>query len=630
MDKGNKIARIYAVVAVAMVVFQLLNTQTFIFGVMAEQNVHLMFSLVVVALALWTKNPRRWLLYLIIIGLVCVAGLYMQFQIDPLQERMGFPTATDVFFGVILISLVIVVSIWSMGWMLPVTVMLAIIYAFFAYLLPPPFTSMQLSLAKWVGRFSMLQGIYGPFLGMSTSYLFLFIVFGNVLQVCGATRFFEELARLIGSIIRGGPAMAAVVGSCLMGMVTGSVGANISTVGSFTIPLMKKVGYTPEQAGGIEAAGSTGGQIMPPVMGAAAFLMAGVLGVPYVTIMISGFIPALLYYLNLGLYIFFQAGRLNIALPTQNKEKVNWAKMFYTAPFFILPLAILIIGLIMGYSPGMVVFWTIVILVATSFMQKKKTRPTLSALVKGFTDGAYAATQVAVVIAIIGIMVTVITATGLGITLPGTISDLSGNNLVLTLFLIMVVALILGTALPTAAVYILMAITTAPVLVRMGVDPLVSHFFVFYYGCLSWITPPLAVGSMIGSKIAGGSPIKTDLESMKAGFAGFIVPFLFVFAPWLLLVGKTPVWVGLCQIVASFALMIGFQATFVGFYLTKTSLIDRGFLSAVAVLALLFIVQLQWWLFGLMFAALMIVTLIQASKRHQLVGSELDARGRFL
>lgn len=616
MNKGIKIAPVTGVVAVAMVVFQLLSTQAFIFGIMAQQNVHLMFSLLVVVLALWTKNPRRWLLYLVIIGLVFTAGLYIQFQVDPLQERMGFPTTADVVFGVILISIVTVVSVWSMGWMLPITVILSIIYAFSAYLLPPPFNAMQLSFAKWVGKLSMLQGIYGPFLSMSTSYLFLFIVFGNVLQVCGATRFFEELSRLIGNIIRGGPAMAAVVGSCLMGMVTGSVSANISTVGSFTIPLMKKVGYTPEQAGGIEAAGSTGGQIMPPVMGAAAFLMAGVLGVPYVTIMISAFIPALLYYFNLGLYIFFQAGRLNIALPGQYKEKVNWAKMLYTAPFFIIPLAILIIGLIMGYSPGMVVFWTIVILVATSFMQKKKTRPTLSALVKGFTNGAYAAAQVAVVIATIGIMVTVISATGLGITLPAAISDLSRDNLVLTLFLVMGASLILGTALPTAAVYILVAITTAPVLVKMGLDPLVAHFFVFYYGCLSWITPPLAVGSMIGSKIAGGSPIRTDLESMKAGFAGFIVPFLFVFAPWLLLVGKVSVWVGFCQIVASFALLAGLQATVVGFYLTKTSLIDRVFLLAVAVLAMLFMVHLQWWFFGLMLAALMIVTLIQANKRH--------------
>ena len=604
---------IILIVSVAMVIYQLISTQVLVLSTFAHQNVHLMLALVVVILGIWAKNPRRRPLYLAMIVLVLAAGLYILWQIDPLQDRMGFPIMADVVFGVILLTVVIVATVWSFGWSLPIVCFIFIAYAFTAYMLPAPFNAVHLTVSKWIGKFTMLQGIYGSFLDMSASYLFLFIVFGSFLQACGATRFFDELGKLIGSRVRGGPAIAAVVSSLLMGMVTGSVTANITTVGSYTIPTMKKIGYKPYQAAAIEAVGSTGGQIMPPVMGAAAFIMAGILGVPYWVIMKSAFIPALLYYLSLGLYIYFQAGRLGIAPAGKTAEQVNWGVMLRTTPLFIIPLLTLISGLGLGYSPGKVVFWAIFILIAISFMQKE-TRPSISAILRAFTEGAYSASQVAVVIAAIGIIVAAVNGTGLGIKLPDIISVVSGGSLLLTLFMVMIVSMILGMGLPTSAVYLLVAMTAAPAMIKMGLDPLVAHFFVFYFGCISAITPPVAIGSLVAAQLAGAPYWQTGIEAVKAGFAGFIVPFLFVYAPWLLLVGKTSIVHGLAQILVTIIIFVSIQALMSGFLLKPVSTGEKVTLLAGALLGMMFLILGFPWLFWLTVLVIALVTVFQIKK----------------
>jgi TRAP transporter 4TM/12TM fusion protein len=558
---GRLLKWVIATVAIAMVLYHAFSTQYLLVGAEGHMNIHLSFALVLVFLSGINPARRSWWLLPILAILSVLATAYIHVFMDDLQERIGFPTTADIVIGIILVVVALEATRRSFGPVLPVIAILFIIYAFLGSLLPGPLQAYQFDPKKLLSKLTMLSGIYGVVLGVSANYIFLFIIFGSLLQISGATRFFIEVGSLFGRRFRGGPALAAVTCSSLVGMVTGSPAANVATIGPFTIPLMKKVGYSPTQAAAIEAVASTGGQIMPPVMGAAAFVMSGITGIPYIRICIAAFIPAILYYFSIAAYAQLQALKQNI---TVSVEKVRLRTLLFSAPLFVLPLATLIILLIRGKSPAYVIFWAIVILVVLALL-RRESRPSFSRLIEGLTDGAIQGARIGVVCGMLGLIVAPITLTGLGIKLPAVIEALSHGNLGVLLLITMVVSIILGTGLPTTPTYVLVAILTAPVLTKMGISQLQSHFFAFYFAVLSAVTPPEAMAALISSNIAGASFMKTGWESFKVALGSFMVPFLTVWAPILLFMPEPPL-IAALKLSATVLIFLLLQIIICGYY----------------------------------------------------------------
>jgi TRAP transporter 4TM/12TM fusion protein len=385
-----------------------------------------------------------------------------------------------------------------------------------------------------------------------------------MLTTFGATDFFIEFGKIIGSKFRSGPAMTAVVSSALVGMLSGSAVANVGMVGVFTIPLMKKMGYRPEMAGAIEAAASSGGQIMPPVMGAAAFLMAEMIGVPYIYVCAMAAIPAILYYFTVGTYVALQAGKLNV---NPVVEKADTRKLLTRAPLFIVPLILLTVLLIDNRSPMFAIFWTIVAIIILGCI-RKDTRPSWSKFVKGVSEGAIGGAQIGVSSACIGIVVATMTMTGLAFKLAGIVEAISGGSLLVALIITMIVSLILGCGVPTIAAYMIVAIGVCPALVKLGADLYAAHFFNFFFAIFSAVTPPVAMASLVASAIAGSPYIKTAVESCKVAVAGFLLPYLIIFCPSLILQFSNPLDAAM-QIAATTLLCFVFSILLLRYYFSR-------------------------------------------------------------
>jgi len=548
-----------------MVLYQFISTQHILLGSYQHQNAHLFFALTLVFLSTLKKGAvfRPFMLILILASIVCTG--YVHFYFEELLNRRMFNNLPDLIIGVILVIVVLEATRESFGLVLPILCMFFIAYGFFGHYLPGTFRTMDLPTGKLIASLGIgFKGIYGKILSVSANVIFLFVVFGGVLQASKATSFFKEFGKLAGKRVRGGPALSAVVTSSLIGSVTGSVGANIVTSGSFTIPLMKKTGYSPEQAGAIEAAASSGGQIMPPLMGAAAFLMADMLNIPYLRIAAAAIIPALLYYFSLGVYTVLQANKA--ALP-RSKQKIDSKEMIQTALLFFIPLVVLVVFLTQNYSPQTCVFWASISLILASFV-RVRTRSSLREWLRGFIKGAVAGSQIGVVCACMGIIVSTLVFTGMGIKIPAAIEIWSHGSLLMSLLICMVISIFLGMGVSTVTIYLLVAMVAAPALIRMGLDPLQAHFFVFFYACFSFITPPVALGALIASGLAGGRYLSTALESSKAGLAGFALPFLIIANPILILQPQAPS-TALTGLVSSVLILALLEGLVVGFWIKK-------------------------------------------------------------
>lgn len=575
------------IVAIAMVLYHLSSGYVLLLSPIEHQNVHLVFALALVFLSDLVKSRRLWPLTLVFLLLSVASTGYVGLFFDELQWKVGdpVPSADVILVGGVLIILVIEGCRRSVGLVLFVAALIFLAYGFLGHYVPGYLHTFRSSPQEIISRLGIgsmgSMGIYSDFLSVSVNSIFLFIVFGSLLQVSGATRFFMQLAMLAGRRLAGGPAITAVISSALVGMVTGSVAANIATTGSFTIPMMKKTGYRPEQAGAIEATASTGGQIMPPIMGAAAFVMANFLGVPYAEVMKMAVIPAILYFFSAGLYAQFQAKKLRFAPLV---EEVDTREMLLAAPLFIAPLTLMVVLLIQHYSLTYTMSLSVVLLLALSFV-RKATRPNLRQLVNGFTQGARGGAEIGVICACLSVVTGVLEWKGLGLKLPMTVEMLSGGNLTLALVLAMIVSIILGMGIPTLGVYVLTAVAAAPALIRMGVTAAQAHFFAFYFGVLSFVTPPVAVGAVVAAKLAGAPYIKTAIEACKVAVGGFVVPFLIIWFPWLILKpepGGTVLWNAVAMI-ACFTVIIALQAVICNYYLASLRSWERLLFSAISV-----------------------------------------------
>ncbi len=558
---------IATIVCVFGVVFQLYNAG---FGAMTEIQLRAFHWMYIgfLGFLLYGVNPSRHTekipLYDIVFALM-TAGccIYLFFSWDRIARNFGFITTTDTIVGIILVLLVLELTRRAIGMPLVMISLLFLAYAFLGGHLSGIFASKNFTLNQVVRTlFASTDGIFGMPIGVSASYVILFILFGSFLQESGGGELFTDVAFGLVGRFRGGPPKASVVSSCLFGMISGAAVANVVTTGTFTIPLMKKGGYKPRFAAAVEAVASCGGQFMPPIMGAAAFMIATNCDVPYGTVAISAIIPALLYYFYL--YICLDAEAKKDGLKGLEPAELPSIKAaLKKRGHMLIPLVVLIYLLVNGYSPGKSVFWSIVLLIVTAAL-RKETRMGWRQIVHAITNGVYSAAAVAIACACAGIISGVISLTGLGLRFSSILIQLSGGHLLVMLLLTMLASIIMGMGLPTSAAYVILAVLTSPALIQLGVTPLAAHFFIFFFACISTITPPVALSAYAGAGIAGSDPMKTGWTAFMLGLAGYIVPFLVVYKPSILLIG-TPFLPSFIDVTFSVVAVISMTFTVSGF-----------------------------------------------------------------
>lgn len=575
------LAKIVAGIAIAMSLFHLYTAGFGVFEAIKQRSIHLTFVLILVFLLYPAsrKSPKNsvtpWDLCLVALSLY--AGIYLMTEYDALANRGGVTTPMDIYTGGLLCLLVLEAARRATGKELPIMALLFIAYALFGDYIPGQFGHRGYSLERIIDHMYLTtEGIFGVALGVSATYIFLFILFGAFMAETGMARFFNSLAMSLAGGSPGGPAKVAIFASGLLGMINGSAVANVATIGAFTIPLMKSVGYRAHFAGAVEAVASTGGQIMPPVMGAAAFVMAEFLGMSYSKIMLAAILPAFLYYLACWSMIHLEAVKLGLSgLP---KEQLpNLKVVIKSSGHLLLPIAAIVGLLLYGLTPLYAAFFTIFITIAISYV-KKETRMSFKGIIKALEAGARGSLGVAMACAVVGFVVGVSSLTSLGLTFGANIIAFSHNDVLLTLILTMITALILGMGLPTTACYIVAATIAAPALIKLGVPPLVAHFFVFYFACLSNLTPPVCLAAFTAAGIAGASPYRVGWTSTRLGVAGFLVPFLAAYSPMLLLEGTFSTFEFIEACITASIGVVALSAALENWLLRECTLIERAVL----------------------------------------------------
>lgn len=472
--------------------------------------------------------------------LAIVVNGYVLVFMDDIIARFALPSTPDLVMGVIAIILVLEMTRRVVGLPMVLIAIAFLLYAYFGNYMPGILAHKGYSVSRIIDHLYLyMEGIYGVPLGVSASFVILFIIFGSFLNATKTGDFFIGVANSLAGRARGGPAKIAILASALFGTVSGSSVANVSATGSYTIPLMKKTGYKPHFAGAVEAVASSGGQIMPPIMGAAAFIMSEMTGIPYITICLAALLPAILYFATLQISVHLEA--VKTGLRGLSKEEVpSLRQVFIDGGHLIVPLLVLIYLLaVMRMSPMYAAFWSIVASVVVSSL-RKGTRMTPKSFFKALEMGAKGALIVVAACATAGIIIGVVTLTGLGLRFTGIILEFGAGSVILTLILTMIACYILGMGVPTTAAYIIAAVLAAPALLSLGVPLLAAHLFVFYSALLADITPPVAVASYAAAGIAGADPMRTAFTSVRIGWMKFFIPFYFVYIPALLIVGYNP------------------------------------------------------------------------------------------
>jgi TRAP transporter 4TM/12TM fusion protein len=509
---------------------------------------------------------------LLFVVITLVSTVYVFHSFETYSDRVGLPPTTlDMVLGSITILFTLEVARRTQGWPFPIITMGFLLYAYLGPYIPEPFDHAGLNITRMVSAFYLtLEGTYGFITGVSANFIIIFIVLASVIRNSAAVHFIMDIAMSIIGTVRGGPAKMAVMGSSLMGMLTGSSIANVAGIGSFTIPLMKRTGYRPEFAAGVESTSGMGAQIMPPVMGGSVFIMMEILGVPYWTICLAAFPIAFLYYIGLFIAVDYEAVRRElVGLPRE--QLPNFLKTMKTGWFLMLPIVVLIYMLIQGVTPQRSGFWAIVIAIVAGAIYKSD-RLNWKKVLKAFEIGAKDALVVVGMVGAASIIQGIVAVTGMGLQLSNILIDLSGGNLFFLLALTAVSSIILGTGLPVIVCYTLLAMLVAPALIKMGVNPLAAHLFIFYYGVLEAITPPVAPDCFVAAGIAQADPLKTAVEAMLIGMPIYLIPFFFVFNPIFLLQASSPLlefaWVFFTGVLGVYALASGLQ----GYMLFKTRL----------------------------------------------------------
>ena len=536
--------KIVAAIAITFSVFQL---YTAIFGVLDAQlqrAIHLGFGLALAYLLYpfrraWTRDHYFHPIDIVFAVLGAATPAYLVIQYRELITRAGTVSPVDTVVGGLGILLVIEATRRVVGLPMVTVVLVFIAYAFLGPYMPGVLAHRGLTPEQLIGHlYFTTEGIFGIPLGVSSTFIFLFILFGAYLESTGLGKFFIDLANAVAGWASGGPAKVAVLSSGLMGTVSGSSVANVVGTGSLTIPMMKKLGYNANFAGAVEAAASTGGQLMPPVMGAAAFLMAEFVGVPYIDVVKAAAIPALLYFTGVWLGVHFEAKRKKLkGIP--RAELPNPLTLLKERGHLAIPLVVIVYLLVAGYTPMRAALVAIFLSILCA-MLRKSTRMKPIEIVYGLERGAKGVLGVLVACASAGIIIGVVTKTGVGLRLASGLIDLAGGMLLPAMFFTMITAIVLGMGVPTTANYVITSTIAAPALEQMGVPVLAAHMFVFYFGIIADVTPPVALAAYAGAGISGGNALKTGVHASKLAIAAFIIPYVFVLSPVLLMVDATP------------------------------------------------------------------------------------------
>ena len=536
--------KVIAAIAISFSIFQLYTATFGVLDAQLQRAVHLGFGLALAYLLYpfrraWTRDNFFHPIDMVFAVLGAAAPAYIVIQYRELVTRAGTVTTPDVIAGGLGILLVIEAARRVVGIPMVTVVLFFLAYAFLGPYMPGVLAHRGLSVEQLVSHlYFTTEGIFGIPLGVSSTFIFLFILFGAYLESTGLGKFFIDLANAVAGWASGGPAKVAVLSSGLMGTVSGSSVANVVGTGSLTIPMMKKLGYHPNFAGAVEAAASTGGQLMPPVMGAAAFLMAEFVGVSYIEVVKAAAIPALLYFTGVWLGVHFEAKRKNLkGIPRH--ELPNPLTLIKERGHLAIPLIVIVYLLVSGYTPMRAALVAIVLSIACA-MLRKSTRMKPIEIVYGLERGAKAVLGVLVACAAAGIIIGVVTKTGVGLRLASGLIDLAGGMLLPAMFFTMLTAIVLGMGVPTTANYVITSTIAAPALVQMGVPILAAHMFVFYFGIIADVTPPVALAAYAGAGISGGNALKTGVHASKLAIAAFIIPYIFVLSPVILMVDATP------------------------------------------------------------------------------------------
>lgn len=531
-----------SLIAISWAVYQLVTVYTGYPEALIHRSIHLSFAMTLVYLIVPPSRKLRdsRLFFSIDVILVLASlsvGVYIYNNADILYLRVGLPIMSDYIFGFIALLLVLEATRRVMGLALPIVAIVLLVYALIGEHLPPLFAHPGNDLADITSfLFLSLEGIYGVAIGVSATLLVIFIIFAQFLTASGAGKFFMDISTAIVGWVRGGPAKMAVISSGFFGSITGSPAANVVSTGSVTIPLMRRLGYKPHFAGAVEATASTGGQFMPPVMGAAAFIMADTLGIPYSKVVLAALIPAILFYFAVLIMVDLEAAKNNLkGIP--KKELPSFWKVLREGWVLSLPLFLLLyLLLVVDYSPTRAAFFAIIALMVINLLNKKN-RLSIKQFFKVLKQGALATMDIAIACACAGIIIGSFALTGLGPRMSSILIELSQGHMLLLLVFTMIASIIMGMALPTIVTYMVLSILVAPTLIDMGVLPIAAHMFVLFFGVISYVTPPIAFAAYAGAALAEANPMKTAVTASKLAICSFILPYMFVYSPQLLLQG---------------------------------------------------------------------------------------------
>jgi TRAP transporter 4TM/12TM fusion protein len=591
--------------AVAMAVVHILQIKEFYFPAGQFRNLHVGFAVLLTFLTAIEGAPKdkrwiRWLLALLVL-VSLVPFLYVHLEYEALvSERQFGGNTTDLWVAMLLLVLALCAATWEWGWIVPALAVIALFYGYYGYVFPDDLffhAGMPFSRLMSTTSFPAFRGLFGTLTAVSAGTIFLFMVFAGVLKATGGLEFIIRIAYAIGGRSRAGPAQVAVVSSGLMGMISGSTVANVASTGAFTIPTMKRFGFKPEFAGAVEAVASTGGQIMPPVMGLAAFMIVGITGIRYVEVMAAAVFPALIYFLYLMVAIQLRAMKQGLDargarfdFGTGRTEELTLGEAFRRWGHVLIGVAILVYFLVVRMPPGTAALYSIAALLGMEAVKQLwlyRRRPLaglrefLRIAFKGLDMGGRSGAQVAIIIAVINILVEVLVVTGFAQKLSHMMLEIAGGNLLALLLLAAATCLAFGLGLPTSAAYILVALLGAPALATLGVPLLAAHMFVFMLANVSSITPPVAVASMVAANLAKGRFFETSFIAVRLGLPGFLLPFLFIAHPEILGLGGhfgSQIVISAIGLVAVIALNISLE----GYLFAPLAIVERVLLLPAA------------------------------------------------
>ena len=507
-----------------------------------QRSIHVAVGLALVYMLypMFKKQDRDKLPILdwVLAGLSLFTAGYILIEYQAIvTERGGIPNTADIIMAIVTVVLILEAARRVTGRILPILAMIFLAYPFFSHMdfLPNMMMTRPFDPGDIFGQLYLkTEGLYSTAIGASVNFIFLFILFGAFLQKSGMGQFFNDLAMALAGAQRGGPAKVAVVSSGFMGSINGAAVANVVSTGAFTIPLMKKIGYHRNFAGAVEASASVGGQILPPIMGASAFIMAETTGINYGTIALAALLPALLYYFAVIMQVHYRAGKRGLkGIPKADLPRVK--EVMKERGHLLIPLVGLIVMLFMNMPIPRAAIFTIFLTIVIATL-RKSTRMSFRDIFDGLALGAQQALSVMIACAVVGIIIGVVSLTSFGAIMTSAIAGLGAGSLLLTLFFTMIASMVLGMGLPSIPAYIITATMAAPALAEFGIPILLAHMFVFYFGIFANVTPPVALAAFAGAGIADGDPMRTGFQALKLSLAGFLIPFIFIYEPAMLLV----------------------------------------------------------------------------------------------